>query len=228
MECFISHPDEGGPHPAVIIFMDIWGLREELFDIARRVGREGYYCIVPDMYYRDGGLCFDTRDETGTHLSAERMDPAMLELAVEAGRRVNERGVAMDTGAMLEFTGLDEPARPDPAGVIGFCMGGRLAMFAAGHHGDRLLASASLHGARLVMEEENSPHLLIPEMSGEFYFGYAGKDPFAAPELCSRIAEVMEAADLEYGHCLHEEADHGYALPERDVYDPKAAERSYG
>ena len=37
METFTTHPDRGGPFPAVIVYMDIWGVREELFDIARRV-----------------------------------------------------------------------------------------------------------------------------------------------------------------------------------------------
>jgi len=44
METFVTHPEHDGPFPAVIIYMDIWGVREELFEIARRVGTVGYYC----------------------------------------------------------------------------------------------------------------------------------------------------------------------------------------
>ena len=54
MEAFVTHPEENGPFPTVIIYMDIWGVREELYDIARRVGTVGYYCMVPDFYYRNG------------------------------------------------------------------------------------------------------------------------------------------------------------------------------
>ena len=54
MESFIIHPEEDGPFPAVVLYMDFWGVREELFDIARRVGTVGYYCMVPDLYYRQG------------------------------------------------------------------------------------------------------------------------------------------------------------------------------
>jgi len=54
METFITHPNEGGPFPAVVIYMDFWGVREELFDIARRVGTVGYCCMLPDLYYRQG------------------------------------------------------------------------------------------------------------------------------------------------------------------------------
>jgi len=42
MDTFAVHPEEGGPFPCVVVFMDIWGLREELFDIARRVATVGY------------------------------------------------------------------------------------------------------------------------------------------------------------------------------------------
>jgi carboxymethylenebutenolidase len=56
METFITHPEDGGPFPAVVLYMDFWGVREELFDIACRVGTVGYYCVVPDLY-TDRGEC---------------------------------------------------------------------------------------------------------------------------------------------------------------------------
>jgi carboxymethylenebutenolidase len=54
MEAFVTYPEGDRPFPAVIIYMDIWGVREELYDIARRVGTVGYACLVPDFYYRHG------------------------------------------------------------------------------------------------------------------------------------------------------------------------------
>src|SRR6266404_3503913 len=64
MDAFVTHPEENGPFPAVVIYMDIWGLREELYDIARRVGTVGYYCLVPDFYYRSGKrIHFEFRNE---------------------------------------------------------------------------------------------------------------------------------------------------------------------
>lgn len=54
METFVTHPEQDGPFSAVSIYMDVWGVREELFEIARRVGTVGYYCLVPDFYHRQG------------------------------------------------------------------------------------------------------------------------------------------------------------------------------
>ena len=50
METFICHPDRGGPHPAVLMLMDAPGIREELYDMARRLGTVGYYVMVPNLY----------------------------------------------------------------------------------------------------------------------------------------------------------------------------------
>src|SRR5690348_1625734 len=59
MNSFAAHPDEGGPFPAVILYMDAPGIREELRDFARRIASQGYFCLLPDMYYRNGVLRFD-------------------------------------------------------------------------------------------------------------------------------------------------------------------------
>src|SRR5690348_16398485 len=56
MEAFVAHPEQGGPFPAVLVYMDVFGLREELYDVARRVATVGYYAMVPDFYYRNGKL----------------------------------------------------------------------------------------------------------------------------------------------------------------------------
>ena len=75
METFVTHPEEDGPFPPVIIYMDIWGVREELFEIARRVGTVGYYCLVPDFYYRQGRVRHEFRDaQNRMILTAARPD----------------------------------------------------------------------------------------------------------------------------------------------------------
>jgi carboxymethylenebutenolidase len=52
MNTFICHPERAAPHPVIIIFMDAPGIREELRDMARRLGTVGYYVMLPNLYYR--------------------------------------------------------------------------------------------------------------------------------------------------------------------------------
>ena len=54
MDVFVCHPDQDGPHPAVILYMDAPGIREELRDMAIRIGTVGYTVLLPNMYYRTG------------------------------------------------------------------------------------------------------------------------------------------------------------------------------
>jgi len=59
MPGFIAYPDGPGRFPPVIVYMDAPGIREELRNFARRIAKRGYFCLLPDMYYRNGHLRFD-------------------------------------------------------------------------------------------------------------------------------------------------------------------------
>src|SRR5579863_7083852 len=59
MPTFAACPDGPGPYPAIIFYMDAPGIREELRNMARRIARAGYFCLLPDMYYRLGTLRFE-------------------------------------------------------------------------------------------------------------------------------------------------------------------------
>src|SRR5439155_7123025 len=75
METFIAHPEEGGPFAPVVVYMDVWGLREELYDIARKVAVAGYYVLLPDLYYRQGRIRHQWRDADGRMISMHNLDP---------------------------------------------------------------------------------------------------------------------------------------------------------
>ena len=98
METFITHPRGDGPFPAVILYMDVWGVREELFDIARRVATVGYYCMVPDLYYRRGTVRHAFRNEKNQMISMEALDEAQKELV-----RVPMRHLANSSAEFADY-----------------------------------------------------------------------------------------------------------------------------
>lgn len=227
METFITHPEEGGPFPAVIIYMDFWGIREELFDIARRVGTVGYYCMVPDLYYRQGRVRNEWRNAKNEMISMHRLDHERQRLALIPLEKLSNAMVIDDTGALLEFINHGEPVRAGGIGSIGYCMGGRHVLCAAGAYPGLFIAGASLHGTMLISDREDSPHRQAHRFRGELYCGFAEHDPHAPPEMIQAFCDLLVRCPVKYRHELHLGAEHGYALPNRDIHDQRAANRDW-
>lgn len=227
METFITHPGEDGPFPAVVIYMDVWGVREELFDIARRIATVGYYCMVPDLYYRQGKVRHEFRDENNRMISLEFLDEEQKERVRKPMRALTDAMVVDDTKALLDFIGSGEPVRSGAVGVIGYCMGGRHVFRIAGQFPERFRACASLHGTRLVTDQTDSPHFSAMKAQGELYCGFAEYDPYAPLSTINTLAETLKKGDVAYRYEVHQGAHHGYALPDRDIHDKHAANRDW-
>ena len=229
MEMFTTCPEQGGPFPAVMIFMDVWGVREELFDIARRVATVGYYVLVPDFYYRQGKV-------RSTYINAEGKRISLNKLSKEDQAKVTARSAATsdamivdDVGAVIEhLKSSGEPGRSDAMGSIGYCMGGRHVQVAGTHYPRSFKASASLHGTYLISDKPDSSHQKIGEMCGEYYCGFAEVDHYAPPEMIEKLGTLAKAnTQLRYTEVVHPGTVHGYALPDRDIFHKQAAERDW-
>jgi carboxymethylenebutenolidase len=227
MEMFVTHPEQDGPFPPVILYMDIWGVREELFEIARRVGTVGYYCMVPDFYYRQGKVRHEFRDAQNRMISLHALDDELKQRVTTPGRKLSNQMVIDDTGALLDFVGRGEPVRAGGVGAIGYCMGGRHVMCVAGQFPERIRASASLHGTSLISEAADSPHRLVERFRGELYCGFAELDPYAPMSMVKELDELLRPCPVGYRHAVHPGAQHGYALPNRDIFDARAAARDW-
>ncbi len=227
IDAYAAHPDGGGPFPLVVMFMDVWGLREELFGIARRIAAEGYYCVVPNLYYRLGKIRYERRNAAGQMVSFDTLPADLQKEMITLARGISRDMLRTDVAAILDFT-RHEPVDSGPAGSVGFCLGGRMAIRAAQEFPDRFLATASLHGTLLVTDAPDSPHRLAPLMRGELYCGNAEHDHSSAPEILAALERTMGGrADLVYWQNFHAGARHGYSLPDRDVYDAVAAETDW-
>lgn len=217
MNAFIVHPEEGGPHPVVLFFMDAPGKREELHDMARRIASVGYYVVLPNLYYRA------TRDfelEFDSEASRERM----FELMYGLGNRM----VVRDTLAILEFIDTQDDADGLRVGCVGYCMSGPFAVAVAAAYPERIACAASIYGARLITDRDDSPHLALTQIRGELYFALAEHDEWAPPELIERLANALKASGIR--HCLEEYpgAHRGFAFPQRPrIYHQASAERHW-
>lgn len=217
MPAFAVHPAEGGPFPPILFYMDAPGIREELFNMARRIARAGYYCLLPDVYYRLGTLRFDIN----------RRDEAMSKVIYSCVTSLDTAGMMDDTAGMLAFVDAQAAVVPGPVGCLGYCMGGKYVVSAAGHYPHRIKAAASLYGISLVSDKPDSPHLLADKITAELYFGFAEIDRTAPPELVADLRKALDAAGVNYVLDVHPGTVHGFCFPERDIYAPQAAELTW-
>jgi carboxymethylenebutenolidase len=227
MDGYAAHPAGGAKFALVVLFMDIWGLREELFAIARRVAAHGYYCVVPNLFYREGKIRYERRNAAGKMVSFDTLPAALQKEMLGHARGLNRQMVRSDVAAILDFS-RGEPVDGGPAGSVGFCLGGRIAFLAGQEFPQRFRATASLHGTLLVTDAADSPHRLADRMRGEIYCGYAGHDRNATADILAALEQALAGrADLAYRRNLHAGVHHGYALPDRDVHDRAAVETDW-
>src|SRR5215510_9245918 len=97
------------------------------------------------------------------------------------------REVMDDCAGMLAFADQDRAANAKSVGAVGYCMSGRFAVCTAGQFPDRVKATASIYGTRLVTEKDNSPHLIAKKSPAEFYFACAETDVWAPPEMIAQL-----------------------------------------
>src|SRR5262245_30816511 len=167
MNTFVVHPEEGGPFPVVLFYMDAPGKRDELHDMARRIASVGYYVVLPNLYYRRTREFVMVRDEDGF----KRMFDMLHSLSIAM--------VMRDTAAMLEFVDAQPEARARSLGTVGYCMSGPFVLAAAAQFADRINCAASIYGAGLITDRPDSPHLAMKQIRCEMYFACAENDKYA-------------------------------------------------
>ena len=216
MNTFTACPDEGGAFPVVLFYMDAFGLRDEIFDMVRRLASAGYFVVAPNLYYRRART-FST-DQTPEGMA--RMFEMMAHLSNE--------GVVDDTRALLAWLPSQNQASSSRVGAVGYCMSGPFVIAAAAAFPDQVRCVASIHGARLVTDQADSPHLLARVLHSEVYLACATNDKWAEPATISQVEDALAHSGTTYRVEWYEGAQHGFVFPQRaGVYDRSFAERHW-
>jgi carboxymethylenebutenolidase len=216
---FVTHPERDGPHPVILFFMDAPGIREELRDMARRIASVGYYVMLPNLYYRRGVMELSALPALPQEEAWARMFELMNSLSVPL--------VMDDADALLDFADRDPAANKGPVGVVGYCMSGRYAINLAARYPQRVGASASIYGTHLVTDEPDSPHLVATKAAAELYFACAETDRWAPLETIQTLDTALKADGVRAEVEIYRGCEHGFAFPQRAVYDKAAAERHW-
>ena len=216
MNTYTACPDEGGPFPTLLFYMDAFGLREELFDMVRRLASAGYFVAAPNLYYR--------RAKT---FSAEQTPEGMASL-FEMMSHLSNAGATADTGALLAWLRLQPDAVSTRVGAVGYCMSGPFVIAAAAAFPDRMACVAAIHGAHLVTDQPDSPHRLARTLQCEVYLGCATHDKWAEPQAIAQLEDALKHSGAPHRVEWYEGTQHGFVFPQRRAaYDRAAAERHW-
>ena len=223
----LVHPQKGS-WPGVILFADVFGLRPTMREMAKRLSADGFAVLVPNPFYRTSkppGLPIDL--DFNNPADRAKMDVLRAPLTSEA--------VMQDATAYVKF--LDSQASVDKKakmGVFGYCMGGPMTMQAAAANPDRIGAGASFHGGGLVTDKPDSPHLLVPKMRAQYYFGIAMNDDQRQPDAKSKLGDAFKAAKLQAKIDVYDGCLHGWCVKDmpmsagKPIYNEPQAERAWG
>ncbi len=217
---YIHTPEGSGPWPAALMYMDAPGMRPAMHEIAARLASHGYYVLLPDLFYRSG--LYEPVDPKTIFSDPTRRAEHFAKLVTPA----TPEAVMSDTEALLAFIDGDPDAAPGPYGVFGYCMGGRLALTAAGTFPDKFAAAASYHGGGLANDAPTSPHLLADRIQAKVYVAGAIEDANFDDAQKARLEQALADADVDHVVETYP-AKHGWVPSDMPVHDPAQAEHHW-
>jgi carboxymethylenebutenolidase len=195
LSAYVATP-ESGHGPGVLVIQEWWGLVPHIRDVCDRLAREGFVALAPDLYH---GRSTDDPDAAGRYMLGLEIPRALRDLDAAVGELLNRDTV----GAKV--------------GVVGFCMGGQLAL-AAGCENARIGAVADFYGVHPDVK------LNLTDCKASVLAIFAENDAFIPAEVVQGLAADLKAAGVRASVRTIEGAQHAFMNDTRpDVYDAAAA-----
>jgi carboxymethylenebutenolidase len=212
-------PSAGKNLPAIIMFMDAYGIRPAMFELAHHLAQRGYCVALPDLYYRSGWTADDAKglfsDQSTTATWRSRIMPT-----------ISAEKIMSDMPSLLSYLRTRDDVRDGAIGITGYCLGGRLSLTAAGTFPEGIAAAASYHGGGLATDAPESPHRLAPRMKARVYVAGAIDDRSFDDAQKQRLEDALTAAHVDHTIETYN-ARHGWTMSDQPVYDQAATDRHW-
>ena len=189
-----------GSGPGVIVIQEWWGLVDHIKEVCDRFAAAGFVALAPDLYHGQT-VPPGEPDEAGKAMMAMKLD--------QAGRDMS--------GAVDEVVRRGSGTR---VGVIGFCMGGGLALVLATQRPDAVAAVVPCYG--VIPWPDAQPDYAA--MTAAVFGHYAEKDTFFTPEAAIALGEQLRALGKSAEIIVYPGTDHAFFNDTRpEVYDAEAS-----
>ena len=193
---YLSEPGQGGG-PGVVVIQEWWGLVDHIKDVCDRFAAEGFVALAPDLYH---GKTTKSPDEAGKLMMAMRIDEA-------------ER----DLSAAVDYLSTLDSTTSKRLGVVGFCMGGALALYTATKN-PKVGACVVFYGGHPKVKPD------LPNLSAPVLGLYAEKDGFVTPESVRDLERQLKDLGKQIDVNIYKDTDHAFFNDTRpEVYNAEAA-----
>lgn len=217
---FLYHAEGESLSPGLIFLTDIGGIRPAQQQMAKRIAAEGYGALIPNIFYRTSCTpVFDFKP----NFAEERTKKRLAELSEPLTPEAIER----DASAYVDFLSKQEVVKSGGLGVVGHCFSGAMALRMAATRPDKIAAVALFHAGRLFTDSPTSPHLLLPKIKAQLYFGHAVEDRGMPAESIKKLEHALRIWGGKYKSETYEGAYHSWTTPDSPVYNHDQAERAF-
>jgi carboxymethylenebutenolidase len=213
MAGILARPAEGGPFPAVIVYMEIFGVNAHIREVTERVAAEGYVAVAPDYFHRTG---------PGIELAYD--DAGMAEGMKHLSQLQADQMIA-DARATLAWLRARDDVRGDRIGAMGFCIGGHMTYLtacetdvaaAASFYGGGIAGDAGPGGAESTLGRSG-------KIRGKLLCLFGDEDPFIPMDQVEAIKRKLNEEDVRHEVVVYKGAGHGWFCDQRPDHREEAA-----
>lgn len=194
---YLARPADDGEYPAVVMIHEWWGLNDNIRAMARRFADNGFVALAVDLYE---GRTASRPDKARALMQAAMERPARLRRNLEQA-----------------YYYLDIMPSTERIGSVGWCFGGGWSLRTALMFPEELDAGVIYYG-ELVTDRERLQPLQVPILG---IFG--GADPVVPPDRARAFEQVLTELGKTHRIHIYEGAEHAFANPSGESYDPEAA-----
>ncbi|MEP7290538.1 MAG: dienelactone hydrolase family protein [Chloroflexota bacterium] len=196
---YLARPD--GNAPGVVVIQEWWGLNDHVRDVANRFAAAGFAALAPDLYR---GQVATEPDEARKLAMALQFPQALVDIQGAADYLLTQPFV-----------------QPKKVGVIGFCMGGRLAGLTA-VNGRNIGAVVSFYGVSELSDED------VAKITTPLLAIYGETDQGYSPDMIRENERRLAAAGKAHETIVYPGAPHAFFNDTRPhIYQKQTADTAW-
>ena len=203
-------PATAGTFPVILVIQEIFGVHEHIRDVCRRLAKQGYMAIAPELYARQGSVAEMTN---------------VQDIIAKVVSKVPDAQVMSDLDATVAYAKSSGRGDTAKLGITGFCWGGRITwLFAA--HSAQLKAGVAWYGKLVGDSSANTPRHpvdIAAELKAPVLGLYGAADQGIPVETIDRVRAACKAAGKQCEFVVYPDTPHAFNADYRPSYRPEAA-----